>query len=67
MMILAGDIGATHSRVAAFQAEGNKFPLVVEKIYESQQYSNLAQIAGPPPGLLIGVAQTKVVAAAVAR
>ena len=30
-MILAGDIGATHSRVAAFETEGNKLPLVVEK------------------------------------
>ena len=46
MMILAGDIGATHSRVAAFRAEGNKFPLVVEKIYDSQDYSGLADIAG---------------------
>lgn len=46
MMILAGDIGATHSRVAAFRAEGNKFPLVVEKIYDSKDYRGLAEIAG---------------------
>jgi glucokinase len=46
VMILAGDIGATHSRVAAFHAEGNKFPLVAEKIYESQSHSGLAEIAG---------------------
>jgi glucokinase len=46
MMILAGDIGATHSRVAAFRPEGNKFPLVVEKIYDTQDYSGLADIAG---------------------
>src|SRR5579864_8829439 len=46
MMILAGDIGATHSRVAAFRPEGNKFPLVVEKIYDSQDYGGLADIAG---------------------
>jgi glucokinase len=45
-MIIAGDIGATHSRVAAFRAEGNKFPLVVEKIYESQEHSGLVEIAG---------------------
>jgi glucokinase len=45
-MIIAGDIGATHSRVAAFRAEGNKFPLVVEKIYESQDHSGLVEIAG---------------------
>lgn len=46
MMILAGDIGATHSRVAAFRAEGNKVPLVVEKIYDSQNYGGLAEIVG---------------------
>lgn len=46
MMILAGDIGATHSRVAAFRPEGNKFPLVVEKIYDTQDYGGLADIAG---------------------
>jgi glucokinase len=43
-MILAGDIGATHSRVAAFNSEGNKLPLVVEKIYKSQEHSGLAEI-----------------------
>ena len=46
MMILAGDIGATHSRVAAFRAEGNKVPLVVEKIYDSQNYAGLGDIVG---------------------
>jgi len=29
-MILAGDIGATRTRMAAFQAEANKLELVVE-------------------------------------
>ena len=43
-MILAGDIGATHSRVAAFNSEGNKLPLVVEKIYDSQEHGGLAEI-----------------------
>ena len=43
-MILAGDIGATHSRVAAFETEGNKLPLVVEKIYKSQEHGGLAEI-----------------------
>src|SRR5215471_2441203 len=43
-MILAGDIGATHSRVAAFNSEGNKLPLVVEKIYNSQEHGGLAEI-----------------------
>ena len=46
MMILAGDIGATHSRVAAFRAEGNKLPIVVEKIYNSQEYGGLSDIVG---------------------
>jgi glucokinase len=43
-MILAGDIGGTHSRIAAFDADGNKLPLVVEKIYESQEHSGLTEI-----------------------
>src|SRR5438067_2403152 len=43
-MILAGDIGATHSRVAAFETEGNKLPLVVEKVYKSQEHGGLAEI-----------------------
>ena len=43
-MILAGDIGATHSRVAAFNSEGNKLPLVVEKIYKSHEHGGLAEI-----------------------
>lgn len=45
-MILAGDIGATHSRLAAFRPEGNKLPLVVEKIYDSQNHPGLADIVG---------------------
>jgi glucokinase len=43
-MILAGDIGATHSRIAAFDADGNKLPLVVEKVYESQEHGGLTEI-----------------------
>jgi glucokinase len=43
-MILAGDIGATHSRIAAFDADGNKLPLVVEKIYDSQEHGGLTEI-----------------------
>ncbi|HET9742947.1 MAG TPA: glucokinase [Terriglobales bacterium] len=45
-MILAGDIGATHSRVAAFRTEGNKLPIVVEKIYESHEHRSLCEIVG---------------------
>jgi len=34
-MILAGEIGATRIRLAAFETEGNKLQRVVEKIYMS--------------------------------
>src|SRR5215467_7218712 len=43
-MILAGDIGATRTRIAAFQADGNKLELVVEKTYRSQEHSGIAEI-----------------------
>jgi glucokinase len=43
-MILAGDIGATRTRMAAFQEEGNKLELVVEKTYKSQEHDGLREI-----------------------
>jgi len=43
-MILAGDIGATRTRLAAFQAEGNKLEQVVEKTYKSQDHGGLQEI-----------------------
>jgi glucokinase len=43
-MILAGEIGATRTRLAAFETEGNKLQRVVEKNYASQKYSGLAEI-----------------------
>ena len=43
-MILAGDIGATRTRLAAFDVEGNKLTLVVEKTYKSLDYQGLAEI-----------------------
>jgi glucokinase len=43
-MILAGEIGATRTRLAAFQAEGNKLDLVVEKTYKSQEHGGLQEI-----------------------
>jgi len=43
-MILAGDIGATRTRMAAYQAEGNKLELVVEETYKSQDHSGLQEI-----------------------
>ncbi len=43
-MILAGDIGATRTRLAAFQTEGSKLELVVEKTYKSHDHSGLQEI-----------------------
>lgn len=43
-MILAGEIGATHARVAAFEPEGNKLHWVVETMFESQQHAGLSEI-----------------------
>lgn len=43
-MILVGDIGATRTRLAAFQAEGNSLQCVVQKTYASQEHSGLAEI-----------------------
>jgi len=43
-MILAGDIGGTRNLLAAFQTEGSKLQLVVEKTYKSQQHEGLQEI-----------------------
>src|ERR1700720_3672315 len=43
-MILAGDIGGTRTRLAAFQTEGNKLQCVVEKISRSQEHKGLAEV-----------------------
>jgi glucokinase len=43
-MILAGEIGATRTRLAAFQTEGNRLECVVEKSYSSHEHSGLAEI-----------------------
>jgi glucokinase len=43
-MILAGDIGATRTRLAAFETEGNRLQCVVEKTYMSQQHDGLSTI-----------------------
>jgi glucokinase len=43
-MILAGEIGATHARLAAFEPEGSKLHWVVETMYESQRHSGLSAI-----------------------
>jgi glucokinase len=43
-MILAGEIGATRTRLAAFETESNRLKCVVEKIYASHDYTGLAEI-----------------------
>ena len=43
-MILAGEIGATRTRLAAFQTEGNRLQSVVERIYISHDHDGLSGI-----------------------
>jgi glucokinase len=43
-MILAGEIGATRTRLAAFETEGSRLQLVVEKNYMSQEHGGLSEI-----------------------
>ena len=43
-MILAAEIGATRTRLAAFETQGNRLQCVVEKTYMSQNYGSLAEI-----------------------
>src|SRR5437868_15036315 len=43
-MIRAGEIGATRTRLAAFETQGNKLQQGVEKIYMSQEQSGLPEI-----------------------
>lgn len=43
-MILAGDIGPTRTRLAAFEMDANKLTRVVEKTYASQKHAGLLEI-----------------------
>ena len=43
-MILAGEIGATRTRLAAFEADGNQLQQVVEKTYPSQNQPGLPEL-----------------------
>lgn len=43
-MILAGEIGATRTRLAAYETEGNRLNCVVGKTYPSHDYASLAEI-----------------------
>jgi glucokinase len=40
-MILAGDIGGTHARIATFTIDGGRLKLVGEQIYPSHEHQNL--------------------------
>ena len=51
-MILAGEIGATRTRLAAFETEGNQLQCAVEKTYMSQQHDGL-------PGILADFIKTE--------
>jgi glucokinase len=51
-MILAGEIGATRTRLAAFETEGNQLQCAVEKTYLSQQHDGL-------PGILAHFIKTE--------
>src|SRR5262249_34096744 len=43
-MILSGEIGATRTRLAAFETQGNRLACVVEKTYPSQEHRGLDEI-----------------------
>lgn len=43
-MIVAGEIGATRTRLAAFETEGNRLRLAVEKTYMSQEHAGLSEV-----------------------
>jgi glucokinase len=43
-MILAGDIGGTHTRLAFFPKEGNRLISVIEETFPSRAHSGLAEI-----------------------
>src|SRR5256885_14107532 len=43
-MILAGEIGATRTRLAAFETEGQNLKLAVENSYRSPEHGGLPEI-----------------------
>jgi glucokinase len=43
-MIVAGEIGATRTRLAAFETEGNRLRMAVEKTYPSQEHGGLQEV-----------------------
>jgi glucokinase len=43
-MIVAGEIGATRTRLAAFETEGNRLRMAIEKTYMSQEQAGLSEV-----------------------
>lgn len=43
-MILAGDIGGTHTRIALFQQSQNKLEKILDRVYASRDYRSLDEI-----------------------
>jgi glucokinase len=43
-MILAGDIGGTHSRLAYFRADNGKLTVQAEGVFPSREHSGLDEI-----------------------
>lgn len=43
-MILAGDIGGTHTRIALFQLNEDRLEKILDRVYPSRDYSNLDEI-----------------------
>jgi glucokinase len=43
-MILAGDIGGTHTRIALFQQDQGRLSMVVDHVYPSRDYKSLDEI-----------------------
>ena len=43
-MILAGEIGATRTRLAAYETEGSRLNCVVQKNYPSHDYDDLMSV-----------------------
>jgi len=44
MIVLVGDIGGTHTRIAYYDCEGSRLELLVEEIYPSAHYKGLSEI-----------------------
>jgi hypothetical protein len=45
-VILAGDVGGTHTRLALFTAEGGTLRPVVEETFPSREHADLGALAG---------------------